>query len=154
MQSLCRSGHIHSKNRLLLIFQYVFQMSLGATSNLTRQPSNRYEIRFANFSNNRFTPRSIRPNILSLQKQIIAVLTNDDCQSGAIGQSRHLNNERSALVGYFIYPALLEMGNHNVMSQQTSNINADPLNASSRPPHWYSRPDSNVPMNRPAAFAA
>ena len=46
------------------------------------------------------------------------------------------------------------VGKARVMSQQATSIAAEPLSDSSRPPHWYSRPDSKVPMKRPSALAA
>ena len=45
-------------------------------------------------------------------------------------------------------------GKAKVISQQVSNIAADPLSENSKPPHWYSSPDSKVPPKRPRPLAA
>ena len=46
------------------------------------------------------------------------------------------------------------VGRASVTSQQATSMHAEPTSAYNKPPHWYSRPEKSVPINRPTALAA
>ena len=45
-------------------------------------------------------------------------------------------------------------GRASVSAQHIASISAEPTSPYSSPPHWYSRPDSSVPMKRPSSVRA